>query len=80
MTRYEVNVVVDNSQVHGAPVIFLDQPRYQNLVGRVEHVAQMGALVTDFSLIKPGALHQANGGYLLIDALKLLSEPFAWEG
>lgn len=78
--RYEVNVVVDNSQAKGAPVIFLDQPRYQNLVGRVEHVAQMGALVTDFTLIKPGALHEANGGYLLVDALKLLSEPFAWEG
>lgn len=79
-TRYEVNVVIDNSQAQGAPVIFLDQPRYQNLVGMVEHVAQMGALVTDFTLIKPGALHQANGGYLLIDALKLLSEPYAWEG
>jgi lon-related putative ATP-dependent protease len=80
MTRYEVNVVVDNSEVKGAPVIFLDQPRYQNLVGRVEHIAQMGALVTDFTLIKPGALHQANGGYLLLDALKLLTEPFAYEG
>jgi lon-related putative ATP-dependent protease len=80
MNRYEVNVVIDNSEVQGAPVIFLDQPRYQNLVGRVEHVAQMGALVTDFTLIKPGALHQANGGYLIVDALKLLSEPFAWEG
>jgi lon-related putative ATP-dependent protease len=80
MNRYEVNVVVDNSEVLGAPVIFLDQPRYQNVVGRVEHVAQMGALVTDFTLIKPGALHQANGGYLIVDALKLLSEPFAWEG
>lgn len=79
-TRYEVNVIVDNSQADGAPVIFLDQPRYQDLVGRVEHVAQMGALVTDFTLIKPGALHEANGGYLLIDAVKLLSEPFAWEG
>lgn len=80
MTRYGVNVIVDNSQVTGAPVIFLDQPRYQNLVGRVEHIAQMGALVTDFTLIKSGALHEANGGYLLVDALKLLSEPFAWEG
>lgn len=78
--RYEVNVVIDNSEVKGAPVIFLDQPRYQNLVGRVEHVAQMGALVTDFMLIKPGALHGANGGYLLVDALKLLTEPFAWDG
>lgn len=80
MSRYEVNVVVDNSEAKGAPVIFLDQPRYSNLVGRVEHIAQMGALVTDFTLIKPGALHQANGGYLLVDALKLLSEPFAYEG
>lgn len=79
-TRYEVNVMIDNSQAQGAPVIFLDQPRFQNLVGMVEHVAQMGALVTDFTLIKPGALHEANGGYLLIDALKLLSEPYAWEG
>jgi lon-related putative ATP-dependent protease len=78
--RYEVNVVIDNSHRQGGPVIFLDQPRYQNLVGRVEHIAQMGALVTDFTLIKPGALHEANGGYLLVDALKLLAEPFAWEG
>ena len=79
-SRYGVNVVVDNSHMQGAPVVFLDQPRYQNLVGRIEHVAQMGALVTDFTLIKPGALHQANGGYLVIEALKLLTEPFAWEG
>lgn len=79
-TRYEVNVVIDNSGADGAPVIFLDQPRYQDLIGRVEHVAQMGALVTDFTLIKPGALHEANGGYLVIDAVKLLAEPFAWDG
>ncbi len=79
-TRYGVNVVTDNGGTQGAPVVFVDQPRYQNLVGRIEHVAQMGALVTDFTLIKPGALHQANGGYLVIDALKLLTEPFAWDG
>ncbi len=79
-SRYEVNVVIDNGQTDGAPVVFLDQPRYADLVGRVEHVAQMGALVTDFTLIKPGALHKANGGYLVIEALKLLTEPFAWEG
>ena len=79
-SRYEVNVAIDNSQTTGAPVVVLDQPRYAELVGRVEHVAQMGALVTDFTLIKPGALHQANGGYLVVEALKLLSEPFAWEG
>ena len=80
LSRYEVNVVIDNGHTQGAPVVFLDQPRYPDLVGRVEHVAQMGALVTDFTLIKPGALHQANGGYLVVEALKLLSEPFAWEG
>lgn len=79
LSRYEVNVMVDNGLTKGAPVVFLDQPRYQNLVGRIEHIAQMGALVTDFSLIKPGALHEANGGYLLIDALKLLVEPFGWD-
>jgi lon-related putative ATP-dependent protease len=80
LSRYEVNVIIDNGSAQGAPVVFLDQPRYPDLVGRVEHVAQMGALVTDFTLIKPGALHQANGGYLVVEALKLLSEPFAWEG
>lgn len=78
-SRYDVNIIADNSQTKGAPVVFLEQPRYQNLIGRIEHIAQMGALVTDFTLIKPGDLHKANGGYLLIDALKLLSEPFAWE-
>ena len=80
LSRYEVNVVIDNGHTQGAPVVFLDQPRYPDLVGRVEHVAQMGALVTDFTLIKPGALHHANGGYLVVEALKLMSEPFAWEG
>ena len=54
-------------------------PTYGNLIGRVEHIAQMGTLVTDFLLIKPGALHRANGGYLLLDARKLLLSPFAWE-
>lgn len=78
-SRYDVNIVADNSLTEGAPVVILEQPRYQNLMGRIEHIAQMGALVTDFTLIKPGALHKSNGGYLVIDALKLLSEPFAWE-
>lgn len=80
VTRYQVNVVVDNSQITGAPAIFEDQPTYQNLVGRVEHVSQMGALLTDFTLIKAGALHRANGGYLILDARKLLLQPYAWEG
>lgn len=63
----------------GAPIVYEDHPTLQNLVGRVEHVPQMGALITDFMLIKAGSLHRANGGYLLVDALKLLREPLAWE-
>ncbi len=78
--RYRVNVVVDNGATEGAPVIFEDNPTYQNLVGTIEHQALMGALVTDFTLIKGGALLRANGGYLVIDAFKVLQHPFAWEG
>ncbi|MEP2830059.1 MAG: AAA family ATPase [Parvibaculum sp.] len=63
----------------GAPILYEDHPTMANLLGRVEHMPQMGALVTDFMLIKPGSLHRANGGYLLIDALKLLREPLAWD-
>jgi lon-related putative ATP-dependent protease len=78
--RYMVNVVVGDSQTPaGAPIYEELNPTYGNVIGRVEHLAQMGALVTDFLLIKPGALHKANGGYLLIDARKLLLSPFAWE-
>ncbi|MFQ6102284.1 MAG: Lon protease family protein [Anaerolineae bacterium] len=78
--RYQVNVLVDHSQSAGAPVIFEEHPTYNNLIGRVEHIAQMGALVTDFNLIKPGALHRANGGYLILDARQLLLQPYAWDG
>jgi len=78
--RYEVNVLVDHGASIGAPVVYEDNPNYPNLVGRVEHLAQMGALVTDFMLIKPGALHLANGGYLILEANKVLLQPFAWEG
>jgi lon-related putative ATP-dependent protease len=77
--RYQVNVVVDYSGATGAPVIYEDHPTVQNLVGRIEHMAQMGALVTEFNLIKAGALHRANGGYLILDARKVLLQPFAWE-
>lgn len=80
LRRYQVNVLVDHSNSRGAPVIYEDNPNYQNLIGRVEHIAQMGALMTDFNLIKPGALHRANGGYLMLEARKVLLEPFAWEG
>ena len=78
--RYEVNVLVDNESTEGAPVIYESHPTYQNLVGRVEHASQFGALVTDFTMIRPGALHRANGGYLIIDAEKVLTQPYAWEG
>jgi len=77
--RYMVNVMVANGEKAGAPIVEELNPTYGNLIGRVEHLAQMGALVTDFLLIKPGSLHRANGGYLLIDARKLLLSPFAWE-
>ncbi len=78
--RYMVNVVVgQDAGNHGAPVVEETNPTHGNLIGKVEHLSQMGALVTDFLLIKPGALHRANGGYLLIDARKLLLSPFAWE-
>jgi len=79
MIRYRVNVMIDNSELNGAPVILEDKPASQNLIGDIEHSAQMGTLVTDFTLIKPGALHRANGGYLILDARRLLLEPFAWE-
>jgi predicted ATP-dependent protease len=78
--QYQVNVLVTNGKQPGAPIVCEDSPTYSNLVGRVEHIAQFGALVTDFTLIKSGALHQANGGYLLLDIRKVLSQPFAWEG
>jgi lon-related putative ATP-dependent protease len=79
MRRYKVNVIVDNSDTEHAPVIYEDNPTYQNLIGRIEHMARMGALMTDFHLIKAGALHRANGGYLLLDARKVLTEPYAYE-
>jgi len=79
-SRYQVNVLVDNSQTTGAPVIYEDNPSYRNLIGRVEHIAQYGTLLTDFTLIKAGALHRANGGYLVLDARKVLMSPFSWEG
>lgn len=80
LQRYKVNVLVEHGESNGAPVIYEDTPIYQNLIGSIEHMAQMGALVTDFRLIKPGALHRANGGYLILDVRKVLMQPFAWEG
>src|SRR5574340_169459 len=78
-SRFRVNLLVARGEGEGAPVVYEEHPTYQNLVGRVEHISQFGALITNFLLIKPGALHMANGGYLMLDALKLLTQPFSWE-
>ncbi|MBA4503177.1 Lon protease family protein [Marinobacterium marinum] len=78
--RYQINMLVSHTHNGGSPVVYEDIPSYQNLIGRIEYEAHFGTLTTDFSLIQPGALHRANGGYLVVDAQKLLTFPFAWEG
>src|SRR6185369_5605830 len=70
LRRYQVNALVDHRGEAGAPVVYEDNPTYANLTGRIEHMAMYGALFTDFNLIKAGALHRANGGYLILDARK----------
>ncbi|MEJ2692409.1 MAG: ATP-binding protein [Candidatus Thiodiazotropha sp.] len=77
--RYRINLLLSHEPNGGAPIVYEDLPGYNNLIGRVEHRAHLGALETDFTMIRPGALHRANGGYLILDALKLLMQPFAWE-
>lgn len=77
--RYQVNVLVHHDHNGGAPTVEEDHPTQPNLVGRIEHMQQFGALVTDFNLIKAGALHRANGGFLVLEARKLLMNPFAWD-
>jgi len=78
--RYDINLFVDNSQTRGAPIVVDDHPTQTNLLGCVEREAEMGALVTDFTLIKSGALHKANGGFLILRMEDLLQYPAAWEG
>ncbi|MDH4177491.1 MAG: AAA family ATPase, partial [Thermoleophilia bacterium] len=77
--RYRVNVLVGNGTADGAPIVVERNPTYYNLLGRIEYRPTFGAMVTDFREIKPGALHKASGGYLVLDALDLLRHPFAWE-
>jgi len=78
--RYKINVVVSHGgETAGAPVIYDDLPGLGRLLGRIEHVPHMGAMLTDFTLIKPGSLHRANGGFLMLDAERLIAEPFAWQ-
>ncbi|MGH2560280.1 MAG: Lon protease family protein [Thermomicrobiales bacterium] len=79
LARYEVNVLIDNGGLTGAPVVVERNPTYYNLIGRLDYRAIMGAMVTDFRQIKPGALHRANGGFLVLHALDVLRNPFAWE-
>ncbi|MDD2851595.1 MAG: AAA family ATPase [Desulfuromonadaceae bacterium] len=78
--RYQINVLVNNKDTDGAPVVFESNPTYNNLFGRIEHVVQYGGMaVTDFTMISAGALHRANGGYLVIDAREVLINPFVWD-
>lgn len=78
--RYLVNLLVPNPADGTRPVVVEDHPTLQNLVGRIDHLVHMGTLVSNFTLIRAGALHRANGGFLVLDAIKLLAQPFAWEG
>ena len=77
--RYRVNPVVNNGGLEGAPVVVEVNPTLYNLIGRIEHQAEFGAWVTDFSMIRGGALVRANGGYLVLDAKSVLVQPFAWD-
>ncbi len=79
LDRFAVNVVVDQAASAGAPVLYESNPSLENLIGKLEHHMEYGNPVTDFSHIRPGALHKANGGYLLLDAERVLTKPFAWE-
>jgi lon-related putative ATP-dependent protease len=78
--RYEVNLLVDNVTAHGAPVVYENHPTLPNLVGRVDAPSELGHPASDHRLVVAGALHRANGGYLIVDAHKLLPQPSAWEG
>ncbi|SHJ84633.1 Lon protease family protein [Paramaledivibacter caminithermalis] len=76
--RYYVNIIVDNSETQGAPVVIETNPTFSNLVGVIEYESENSSLKTDFTLIKAGDIHKANGGYLIIDALELLRNPHSW--
>ncbi len=79
LDHFRVNLLVDNAETRGAPIIYEDLPTHHHLVGWIEHQVRNGALYTDVSMIRPGALHRANGGYLILDARRVLSNPMAWE-
>lgn len=75
---YGANLFVDNAKTKGAPLVYEGHPSYENLFGRIEYATEMGSLITTHKLIRPGALHRANGGYLVIEAEKLLEQPFVY--
>ncbi|MEW6486779.1 MAG: ATP-binding protein [Thermodesulfobacteriota bacterium] len=77
--RYQVNVLVNNKGLEASPVVHESNPTYHNLIGRIEHHVQLGAFTTDFTLVKAGAFHRANGGYLVLDARDVLVNPFAYD-
>ncbi len=78
--KYQVNLVVDNRDTKGAPVIFESNPKYYNLLGKIEYESNMGVFTTDFTKIRAGSLHQANGGYIVINMSDLMRNPESWEG
>ncbi len=78
--KYEVNVIVDNSDSEGAPVIFEQNPSFQNLLGKIEKEVQYGVITTDFTMIRPGSIHKANGGYLVMMVEDLFRTPMSWDG
>lgn len=77
--RYDINLFIDNSNLEYAPIINESNPIYNNLMGSIEYKSQMGVLATDFTQIKPGSLHLANGGYLIFQMKEILSNPISWE-
>src|SRR5699024_4976442 len=77
--KYRVNLLVDNSETKGAPVVTADNPTFYNMVGKVEYENRMGMMSTNFTKIKPGFLHEANGGYMIIQSKDILSKSYAWE-
>lgn len=78
--RYEINLFIDNSNTNGAPVKKEINPTYYNLLGKIEHINERGVLKTDHTRIKPGAIHEANGGYIILQAKEILTSPYSWEG
>lgn len=79
LRRYQVNVLFEDRGARGAPVVQEHHPNFENLFGRIDHRAHLGAISTDFTMIRPGALHRANGGFLVLDVRQVLMQPMVWE-